>query len=69
MFFVAVAVAIAPLVSVEVLGGTMPPVTRSVAIVRIFPVVAVIGAVMIVDVAVEMLRAVKPWAGADEDSV
>jgi hypothetical protein len=71
VFFVtvAVAVAIAPLVSVEVLGGAMPPVTRSVAMMRIFTVVAVIRPVAIVDVAMEAFRAMKPWAGADKDAV
>ena len=69
MFFVSVAVAIVPLVSVEVLGRTAPSVTSSVAIVRIFAAVAVFGVVMIVDVAVEVLGAVKPWASADKDAV
>ena len=69
VFVVAVAVAIAPLVSVEVLGGPMPPVTRSVAMMRIFPVVAVIRPVAVVDIAVEVFRAMKPWAGTDKDAV
>jgi hypothetical protein len=69
VFFVAVAVAIAPLVSVEVLGGTMPPVMRPVAMMRIFTVVAVIRPVAVVDIAVEVFGAVKPWAGADKDAV
>ncbi len=68
-FVVSVAVTIAHLVSVEVLGGTMPPVTRPVAVMRILTVVAVIRAVVIVDVAMEMFRAVKPWAGTDKDPV
>src|SRR5258708_3719305 len=53
----------------EVLGGTVPPVMRSVAMVRIFPAVAVIRAVAIVDVATEVFRAVKPWAGTDKDAI
>jgi hypothetical protein len=60
--------AIARLVSVKVLRGTMPPLTRSVAVVRIFAVVAVIRMVMIVDMAVEVFRAAKPRAGSDEDA-
>src|SRR6266852_130690 len=68
-FVVAAAVAIAPLVSVEVFGGTMPPVTRSVAMMRIFTVVAVVRSVAIVDVAMEVFRAVKPWAGSDKDAI
>jgi hypothetical protein len=47
----------------------MPPVTRSVAVMRVFPVVAVIRPVAIVDIAVEVFRAVKPWAGTDKDAV
>jgi len=46
----------------------MPPVTRSVAVMRVFPVVAVIRPVAIVDIAVEVFRAVKPWAGTDKDA-
>ena len=69
MFFVTVAVAIARLVSVKVLGGAVPPVTRSVAMVGIFPAVAVVRVVAIVDIAVEVFRAVKPWAGTDKDAV
>jgi hypothetical protein len=67
-FFVTVAAAIAHLVSTEVLG-TMPPVTRSFAIVRIVPVVAVLRVVVIIDVAMEVFRAVKPWTGADKDPI
>jgi len=64
-----VAVAIAHLVPVEVLGGAMPPVARSVAWMWIFAAVTVIGMVTIVDIAVEVFRAVKPWAGTDKDAV
>jgi hypothetical protein len=67
MFFVTVA--IAHLISVEVLGGAMPAVVRSVATVRIFAVVAVIRVVVIVDIAMEVLGAVKPRAGADKDAI
>jgi hypothetical protein len=69
VFFVSVAVAIVPLVSVEVLGGAVPPLTWSVAMMRIVPVVAVIRVVTIVDVAVEVFRTVKPSAGTDKDAV
>ena len=69
VFFVSVSVAIVPLVSVEMLGRTAPSVTRSVATVRIFAAVAVFGVVMIVDVSVEVLGTVKPWAGTDKDAV
>src|SRR5258708_34214356 len=47
----------------------MPPVTRSVPMMRVFPVVAVIRVIAIVDIAVEVFRAVKPWAGTDKDAV
>jgi hypothetical protein len=67
--FVVVAVAIPPLVSVEMLGGAMPPVMRSVAMMRILTVVAVIRPVAIVDVATEVFGAVKPWAGTDKDTI
>src|SRR5437899_366425 len=60
---------IAPLISVEVLGGTVPPLARSVAMMRIFPVVAMIRPVAIVDVAMEVLRAVEPWACTDKDAI
>ena len=70
MFFsVDVTPTIAHLVSVEVLGRTLPPVTRLVAMMGIFPVVAVIRVMSIVDIAMEMLRAVKPWAGTNENPV
>lgn len=69
VFFVSVAVAIVPLVSVEVLGGAMPPVTGPLAAMRVFAVVAVIRMVVVVDIAVEVFRTVKPWAGADKDAV
>jgi hypothetical protein len=68
-FVVGVTTTIAHLVSVKVLGGTVPPVARPVAMMRIFTVVAVIRAVVIVDVAIEMFGAVKPWARTDKDSV
>ena len=67
-FLVTVAAAIAHLVSMEVLG-TMPSVMRSFAIVRIVPAVAVFRMVVIVDVAMEVFRAVKPWAGTDKDAI
>jgi hypothetical protein len=35
----------------------------------IFPVVAVIRVVAIVDIAMEVFRAVKPWAGSDKDAI
>jgi hypothetical protein len=68
-FVVAVTAAIAPLVSVEVLGRTAPSVTRSVAMMRIFTAVAAIRPVAIVDVAMEVFRAVKPWAGTYKDAI
>ena len=68
-FFMAVTVAIAPLVSVEVLGGAMPPIARPFAGMGIFTVVPVICPVAIVDVAMEVLRAAKPWTGTDKDAV
>jgi hypothetical protein len=67
--FSAVAVAIAHLVSMKVLGGTIPSRTRSVAWMRIFTVVAVFRVVVIVDVAIEVFGAVKPWPGTDKDAV
>jgi hypothetical protein len=42
---------------------------RSFAGVWIFPVIAVIGVVMVIDIAVEVFRAVKPRAGSDEDAI
>jgi hypothetical protein len=42
---------------------------RLVAMMGIFPVVAVIRVISIVDIAMEMLRAVKPWAGTNENPV
>jgi hypothetical protein len=63
------AVAVTHLVSVKVLGGTVPPVTRSIAMMRIFTVIAVIGVVAIVDVATKVFRTMKPRAGADKDAV
>jgi len=68
-FVVDVAAAIAHLVSVEVLGRAVPTVARPVPVMRIFTVVAVILSVVIVDVAVEMLRAMKPWARTDKNPV
>jgi hypothetical protein len=62
------AMTVARLVSVEVLGGTVPPVLRPVAVMRVFAVVAVIRMVVVVDIALEMLWAVKPWAGADKNA-
>ena len=67
MFFVTVAVA--HLISVEVLGGTMPAVMRSVSIMRVFAVVAMIRMIVIVDIAMEVFGAVKPRAGADKDAI
>lgn len=68
-FSVDVTATIAHLVSVEVLWRTVPPVMRLVAMMGIFPVVAVIRVISIVDVAMEMLGAVKPWAGTNENPV
>jgi hypothetical protein len=69
MVFVTVSVAIAHLVPMEVLGGAMPPVMGSVAIVGIFTMVAVIRMVVIVDIAMEVFGAVKPGAGTDKDAI
>ena len=63
------AMAVAHLVSMEVLGRTVPPVVRSVAMIRIFTVVAVIRPVAIVDVAMEVFRTMKPWARTDKDAI
>jgi hypothetical protein len=68
-FVVSVAATIAHLVAVEVFRGTMPPVTRLLAMMRILTVVAVIRAVVIVNVAIEMFRAVKPWTSTNKDPV
>lgn len=66
---VAVPAAVAPFVAVEVLGRTVPAVMRFVAMMGIFAVIAVIRPVVIVDIAMKMFRAVKPWAGADKNAI
>ena len=66
---VVMAAAVAHLVSMEVLWGTVPTVAGSVAMVRIFTVVAMIGTVAIVDVAMEVFRTAKPWTGTDKDAI
>jgi hypothetical protein len=65
----AVAVAIAHLVSMEVLSGTIPPLTSSLACMRISTMVAVIRVVVIIDRALKVFRTVKPWPGTDKDAV
>jgi hypothetical protein len=67
--FMAAAVAVTHLVSVEVLGGTVPCVTWPVAIMGEFAAVAVVRMIVVVNIAVEVLRTVKPWAGPDKDAV
>jgi hypothetical protein len=67
--FMTAAMAVVNLVSVEVLGSAMPPLSRPVAVMWVFAVVAVFRMVMVVNIAVEMLGTVKPWAGTDEDAI
>src|SRR3954452_1619600 len=68
MSFMGVAVAVAHLVSVEVFGSTVPAFVRPVASMGELTTVAMIRMVVVVDIAVEVLRAMKPGAGADEDT-
>ena len=67
-FVMTVAAAIARLVSAEVLGRTTPPVTRPVAITRVFPAVAVIRMEVIVYMSAEVVTAMKPRSCTDEDT-
>jgi hypothetical protein len=67
--FMTAAVAVVNLVSVEVPGRAVPPLSRPVAVMWVFAVVAVIRMVMVVNIAMEMLGTVKPWAGTDEDAI
>jgi len=66
--FMTATMAVVNLVSMEVLGRAVPPLSRSVAVMWVFTVVAVIRMVMVVNVAMEMLGTVKPWAGTDKDA-
>jgi hypothetical protein len=65
---VGVAVAVVHLVSVEVLGGAVPSVTRPVATIGKITMVAMVGVKVIVYVAAEVGVAMKPWAGTEEDT-
>ena len=63
------AMAVVNLVSVEVLGRAVPPLSRPVSVMWVFAVIAVIRVVVIVNIAMEMFGTVKPWAGTDKDAV
>jgi hypothetical protein len=60
--------AVADLVSVEVLGRAVPPLSRPVAVMRVFAMVAVFRMVVVVNIAMEVPGAVKPWSGTDKDA-
>jgi hypothetical protein len=63
------AMAVANLVSVEVLGRAVPPLSRPFAVMWVFAVVAVLRVVVVVNIAVEVRGAVKPWSSTDKDAV
>jgi uncharacterized cupredoxin-like copper-binding protein len=66
--FVAVTVSVAHLVSMEVFGGAVPSVPGSVAVVWKITAIAVIRMKVIVYMTAEVIGAMKPRAGTDEDS-
>jgi hypothetical protein len=65
---VGVAVAVAHLVSPEVVWGAVPSFAGAVATIWKITMVAMLGVKVIVYVAAEVGVAMKPWAGTDEDS-
>jgi hypothetical protein len=62
------AMAVADLVSVEVLGRAVPSLSGPVAVMWVFAMVSVFGMVVVINIAVEVRGAVKPWSGTDKDA-
>jgi hypothetical protein len=63
-----VSVLVVEVVAVEVLSVSVPAVARFLAGMRVLAVISVVGVIVSIDGAVEVLGTVEPWAGADEDS-
>ena len=61
-------VLVVEVVAVEVFGVSIPPFAGLFTGVRILAFISVVGVIVSVDGAVEVLGTVEPWAGADEDS-